>query len=66
LRNLFNKSIFLSLPLKAGTILEREHLVLKKPGTGIPAARLEDIVGMRLTRDYDSEMMLQEVDLESR
>lgn len=65
LRALFNKSIFLAITLEAGTVLERQHLILKKPGTGIPAASLERILGMRLTRDYDAETMLQEVDLES-
>ena len=37
LRKLFNKSVVLRRELTAGTVLTREHLAMKKPGTGIPA-----------------------------
>lgn len=48
LRDLFNKSIVVKQALPAGTTLTKAHLTVKKPGTGIPAADLPDIIGRRL------------------
>lgn len=45
LRALFTKSVVVNQNLPAGTRLELSHLILKKPGTGIPAARLHEMVG---------------------
>src|SRR5690606_27803187 len=43
LRDMFTKSIFLAVPVVAGTVLEQKHLTFKKPGTGIPAAQLDSV-----------------------
>ncbi len=64
MRMLFTKSVVARRPLPAGTVLSEEHLALKKPGTGIPPARLPDVVGCRLTRDVDADEPLGESDLE--
>jgi len=64
MRELFTKSIVARRALQAGTILAEEHLALKKPGTGIPAERLPELVGCRLTRDLDADELLSETDLE--
>ena len=37
LRHIFTKSVVAAADLPAGTVLTREHLAAKKPGTGIPA-----------------------------
>src|SRR5262249_44133803 len=50
LRNLFTKSIVFSSDLPEGTVLQKEHLTMKKPGTGIPADRLPELVSRRLRR----------------
>jgi N-acetylneuraminate synthase len=50
--------------LAAGTVLGPEHLTVKKPGTGIPAARLRDLVGRRLRRAVAADHLLAESDLE--
>lgn len=64
LRDLFTKSIVAREDLPTGTLLRKEHLQMKKPGTGIPAARLSEIVGTRLKRDVRQDQLLLEEDLE--
>lgn len=66
LRKIFTKSIYAGLTLSAGTILRAEHLQLKKPGTGIPASQMSNLLGSRLRHDIkQGEMLLLEhVDLE--
>src|SRR3546814_15467916 len=63
LREIFMKSIVASRDLPAGTLLRREDLALKKPGTGLPAARLGDIVGRRLARPLARDALLAPTDL---
>lgn len=63
LRDLFTKSVVARIDLPAGTKLREEHLALKKPGTGIPAAQLPDLLGRRLKRDVRADQMLRESDL---
>ncbi|MBT4770554.1 MAG: N-acetylneuraminate synthase, partial [Rhodospirillaceae bacterium] len=50
--------------LPAGAVLAPDHLALKKPGTGIPAARLDEIIGKRLKVSVAKDTLLQEGDLE--
>jgi N,N'-diacetyllegionaminate synthase len=64
LRKMFMKSLFARTDLSAGTILQSEHLASKKPGTGIPAARLAEVLGHRLSRSLKQDEMLKETDLE--
>jgi N-acetylneuraminate synthase len=64
LRDLFTKSIVTRTDLPAGTVLREEHLTVKKPGTGIPATRLREIVGSRLRRSIKADQLLREKDLE--
>lgn len=64
MRSLFTKSIVARIPMAAGTLLREEHLAIKKPGTGIPAARLPQLIGTRLRRDVQADEMLRETDLE--
>jgi N-acetylneuraminate synthase len=64
LRDLFTKSVVARIPVKAGTILADEHLAIKKPGTGIPAASLPDVLGHRLLRDIAADEMLSTGDIE--
>jgi N,N'-diacetyllegionaminate synthase len=63
LRNLFTKSIVLSSDLPAGTVLRKEHLTIKKPGTGIPADRLPELVSRTLKRAVTANSLLSEDDL---
>ncbi len=62
-RAMFTKSVTLCQALPAGTILTSDHLAAKKPGTGIPAERMRDVVGRRLARNLDADTILHEDDL---
>jgi len=63
LRGLFTKSIVAATDLRTGTVLREEHLAVKKPGTGITASRLSELIGMRVKRDLKADEQLNETDL---
>lgn len=63
LRALFGKSVVAARALTSGHRLTNEDLSLKKPGTGIPAARLHEVVGRVLTHDVAADVLLSEDDL---
>jgi N-acetylneuraminate synthase len=64
LRSTFTKSIVACKNLKAGSILKADDLTLKKPGTGLPPARLADIIGRRLKRSVAADTLIEESDFE--
>ncbi len=59
------KSLVAARALPAGTVLSREHLVTKRPGTGISPTRLNDVIGKRVTRAVTADELLQWGDLEA-
>jgi N,N'-diacetyllegionaminate synthase len=63
LRTLFGRSVAPVRPLEAGTVLAASDLTLKKPGSGIPPARLESLVGRTLSRSIEADELLREDDL---
>ena len=64
LRRIFTKSIYAGSFIPEGTILDLEHLQLKKPGTGLPAADLPLILGKRIRRDLAAGQLLNIGDVE--
>ena len=64
LRSTFAKSIVARKNLKAGKILKADDLTLKKPGTGIPADRLSEIIGRRLKRPVAVDHFISEEDFD--
>ena len=62
LRKLFFHSVVAKKDLPAGTVLMGEHLATKKPGTGIGADRLDELVGRKLARDVRRNQLLAEED----
>lgn len=64
LRRMFTKSLALKEDLPAGTVLEENHLGLKKPGTGIPPTDLEKLIGRKLKKNYKASELLKYEDLE--
>ena len=64
LRKAFMKSVVARRDLKAGRILTRDDLTTKKPGTGIPAARMPELIGRRVTCDISQDSLLSEDVLE--
>ncbi len=66
LRGMFTKSVVARIDLPAGTTLCKEHLIVKKPGTGIPSAQLPALIGLRLKRSLRADELLRKEDLEDR
>jgi len=66
LRKIFGKSLAPRRVLLAGTILQAEMLVPKKPAGGISPERLDDIVGRRLRRDVHHDRLLKWEDLDEQ
>jgi N-acetylneuraminate synthase len=64
LKTMFGKSIVAARDLPAGHKLQPADLALKKPGSGIPAARLNEVVGRRLARGVAADSLLAEEDLD--
>jgi N-acetylneuraminate synthase len=64
LRRLFTRSLVAAADLPAGTVLAREHLVVKKPGTGLPPDALESAIGRRLVRAVAADQLLAAEDIE--
>ena len=64
LRKIFTKSIVARKPLVAGTQLAYKDLAFKKPGTGIPAARYEELLGRALRYDVGQDHFFSLTDLE--
>ena len=58
LRALFNKSVALRRPLQAGYRLTAADLTARKPGRGIPAANMDEVVGRTLARDVSTDRVL--------
>lgn len=49
--------------LSAGHRISRDDLTIKRPGTGIPPYRLDEIVGMTTTRRIEADMPLRDDDV---
>jgi N-acetylneuraminate synthase len=64
LRDIFTKSLVARTPLAAGTVIAETHVAMKKPGTGIPAARIADVVGRKLRRGVGADEQFRFDDLE--
>lgn len=66
MRALFTRSVVARHALPAGHVLGPDDLAAKKPGTGIPAARLPELVGRRLSHAVEPDQLLADTDLEDR
>jgi N-acetylneuraminate synthase len=65
MKTIFEKSVVSAVDIPAGTFLSAGMLVVKKPGTGIPARRLREIVGRRVVRDVRKDTLLRDEDLDA-
>ena len=63
MREIFMRSLVAREDLIEGTVLEETQLVAKKPGTGIPAARISEVLGRRLARAVQADSLLSWEDL---
>lgn len=64
LRAMFGKSVVAAREMAAGEVAGRGDLALKKPGTGLAPARLEEMVGRRMRRAVAADAVLTEDDFE--
>lgn len=55
MKRIFQKSIVTARALEKNTILQESDLTFKKPGDGIPAAQLDDILGKRITIEVNKD-----------
>lgn len=56
------RSLILTRDMCAGEIIQRQDLDAKRPGTGIPVNRLEDLIGKELVVDKQADTLLYESD----
>ncbi|SIR05181.1 N-acetylneuraminate synthase [Alkalispirochaeta americana] len=63
MKMIFEKSIVASRALKEGQIIELADLAFKKPGTGIPAAHWEQVIGKTLAHNVEQDTQLHYKDL---
>jgi N,N'-diacetyllegionaminate synthase len=62
-RATFEKSIVTTTSIATGAVIERSMLTTKRPGTGIPATRIAEVLDRRARRDIDANALLAEGDL---
>ena len=60
MKQVFEKSIVTAVAIPAGTVVTRDMLAVKKPGTGLAPDRLADVVGRRAARDIASDELLSD------
>lgn len=60
MKRVFEKSVVTTADIPAGATIERTMLSAKKPGTGIPAAQLEDVVGRTALEPISADTVLTE------
>ncbi len=58
-RAVARRSVVLAIALPAGSVLRREHLQLRRPASGIPAAEFDTVIGQRLRADAPAGTVLQ-------
>jgi N-acetylneuraminate synthase len=64
MRRLFTRSLVASADLGCGHVLEPGDLVAKKPGSGVPPDRLDQLVGRRLVRSVAADQLISFDDVE--
>ncbi|RXZ33748.1 N-acetylneuraminate synthase [Oxalobacteraceae bacterium CAVE-383] len=66
MKEIFEKSVVTVCPISAGTVITADMLGIKKPGTGIPAARILEVIGRIAHVDIAADKLISETDLASR
>ena len=63
-RALFTRSIVARVDLPAGTVLSADHLVFRKPGTGIPEQNVRQVIHRKLKHPVAANTLILEDNLE--
>jgi N-acetylneuraminate synthase len=64
MKEIFEKSVVSAREIPAGEVITAAMVAVKKPGTGIPARRLNEVIGSRAARDIPPDTLLREEDIE--
>lgn len=64
MKMIFEKSVVSIADIKKGDVFSHENISIKKPGNGIPAAKLKEIIGCLATQDILKDQLLKEIDIE--
>lgn len=64
MKEIFEKSIISLIDIPKGAVITHEMIGVKKPGTGIPAGRLAEMVGKRTARTVRAGALLSWDDIE--
>ena len=64
MKAIFEKSVVSVADIPAGTVIAADMVAVKKPGTGIPAARLAEVIGRRAARAIAADRLLAEADID--
>jgi N,N'-diacetyllegionaminate synthase len=62
-RKTFEKSIVTAVPVSQGAVISSEMLTTKRPGSGISAVRIDEVIGRTAARDVEANELLEEADL---
>ncbi|MBC8508587.1 MAG: N-acetylneuraminate synthase family protein [Anaerolineales bacterium] len=62
MKRIFEKSLVAQVDISAGTVLTRDLIGIKKPGTGISAARVDEFLGKKVCNDILSGEIFAEDD----
>jgi N,N'-diacetyllegionaminate synthase len=63
MKDIFEKSVASVVDIPAGAVIRADMLGIKKPGTGIPAAKFDSVVGRRAARAIKADRVLNDADL---
>lgn len=63
-RDNMRRSIVVTRDLKKGECVTRDILDVKRPGTGIPPSKIDEIIGMIVNKDIESDTILMMSDLD--
>jgi N-acetylneuraminate synthase len=63
-KDVFEKSVVTLTSIPAGSVVSAAALAVKKPGTGVPAARLSEVVGRRALRDLVADAVVTDDDID--
>jgi N-acetylneuraminate synthase len=63
-KRVYEKSVVSVARIPAGSRISAEHLSVKKPGDGIPAARLPELVGRTARVDIDADRVIRENEID--
>lgn len=64
-QKVMRRSIVAARDIQAGSILEKDYLCAKRPGTGIPPDKMYEIIGKRVNRDIEADTLIDKSDIVS-